>query len=149
MKTSYVNDLNTDAIGLLIERCRQVPSPQSHVVLYTPGGAVGRVPADATAVSYRNALHILLWVGMWNSTDEDESNRAWMRESWGTAERFGSAGFYPDYEAETAPERMTAAFGAAKFQRLAALKARFDPSHLFRLNQNIPSARVSPGWRWV
>jgi FAD/FMN-containing dehydrogenase len=136
-KTSYVDDLGADAVDMLIERYRQVPSPQSHVVLYTLGGAVGRVPADATAVSYRDVRHILLWVGMWNSATEDEINRVWVRESWEAAERFASGGFYPNYDAEISPERTAAAFGAVKFQRLAALKAKFDPANLFRLNQNI------------
>jgi FAD/FMN-containing dehydrogenase len=139
-KTSYVSDLNADAIELLIERYRHVPSPQSHVVLYTLGGAVGRVPADATAVSYRDARHVLLWVGMWNNAGADEPNRTWVKESWTAAEPFASGGFYPNYEAETAPQRIAAAFGESKFQRLADLKAKVDPNNLFRLNQNIPPA---------
>ncbi len=139
-KTSYVNDLGAGAVDMVIERYRQVPSPQSHVVLYTLGGAVGRVPADATAVSYRDARHILLWVGMWESAEADETNRTWVRESWAAAETFASGGFYPNYDAETSPERTAAAFGAVKFQRLAALKAKFDPANLFRLNQNVPPA---------
>jgi hypothetical protein len=137
-KTSYLKELGPEAIEVLIDRYQCSPSPPSHVVLYTLGGAVKRIDPDATAVSYRDARHILLWIGMWNSEVDDDLNRAWVRESWLAAEPFGSSGFYVNYEAEITPERVAAAYGAPKFQRLAGIKAKYDPANLFRLNQNIP-----------
>jgi FAD/FMN-containing dehydrogenase len=140
-KTSYVNELSDEAIDLLIERYQGVPSPQTHVVLYTLGGAVGRVADEATAVSYRNARHIALIVGMWADPEADEMNLRWIRECHAAVQLFTTTGFYVNYEADAAGDRIKDAYGAAKFQRLASIKAKHDPNNLFRLNQNIPPAR--------
>jgi hypothetical protein len=142
-KTSYLQDVGDGLIESLIDRYAAVPSPQTHVVLYTLGGAVNRVPDDATAVAYRDARHILLVVGMWERAEEDDRNRGWVREFWTATQPFASGGFYPNYEAEVSGERLSAAFGPAKFDRLAALKAKYDPANLFRLNQNIRA--TTPG----
>lgn len=143
-KTSFLDDVGDGLIESLIERYASVPSPQSHVVLYTLGGAVKRVPDEATAVAHRDARHIFLVVGMWERAAEDDRNRDWVRECWTATQPFAAGGFYPNYEAEVAAERLSAAFGPDKFARLAALKAKYDPANLFRLNQNIRATTSDP-----
>jgi len=136
-KTSYLQEVGDDLIERMIERYAALPSPQTHVVLYTLGGAVSQVPDDAAAVAHRDARHILLTVGMWERAEEDDRNRGWVRDFWSATQPFASGGFYPNYEAEVSVERVSTAFGPEKFARLAALKAKYDPANLFRLNQNI------------
>lgn len=143
-KTSYLQEVSGEAIDLMIERYASVPSPQSHVVLYTLGGAAGRVPQDDTAVQHRDARHAWLVIGMWPDPEEDERNMQWVREFWGAMQPFVSGGFYVNYEADTSVDRVSAAYGARKYQRLSALKAQYDPANLFRLNQNIPPAPATP-----
>jgi FAD/FMN-containing dehydrogenase len=136
-KTSYLDELGDDAIGAMVERHATAPSPYAHAVLYTLGGAVSRIGRQDTAVEYRDARHALLVVGMWSEPAEDDENIRWVREFWNVMQPFSSAGFYVNYEADAAPERVKAAYGAEKYERLVALKNKYDPANLFRLNQNI------------
>jgi FAD/FMN-containing dehydrogenase len=136
-KTSYLARLSDDAIDAMVEYHARVPSPFTHQVLYTLGGAVGRVGADDTAVAYRDARHIFIAIGMWEDAAADDENVAYVRRLWDTVRPFSSGGFYPNYEADTAPGQVEAAFGAAKYERLLALKRKYDPDNFFRLNQNI------------
>jgi FAD/FMN-containing dehydrogenase len=140
-KTSYLRDLPEEAIDTLIERYARVPSPWTHVVLYTLGGAVARVPGDRTAVAYRDARHALVLIGMWDGAGADETNLHWLREAAEAVQPFTSGGFYINYEADTAVERVSAAYGAEKYARLVRLKQQWDPANLFRLNQNIVPAK--------
>lgn len=142
-KTLYLKELNDDAINVMVERYATVPAPHTHVVVYTLGGAVGRVGPDKTAVEYRDARHAFLIVGMWTDPAEDDLNIRWVRELWDAMQPFASGGFYVNYEAETAIEKVKAAYGPRKYERLAALKAKYDPTNLFHLNQNIVPTGVS------
>jgi len=101
---------------------------------------VARVAADETAVGFRDACHALLIVGMWSEPAGDEANIRWVRQFWEKMQPFASGGFYVNYEAETGLEKVKAAYGPHKFERLAVLKTKYDPTNLFRLNQNIPPA---------
>jgi FAD/FMN-containing dehydrogenase len=141
-KTVYVDRLGADAIAVLTDLYARVPAPMSHLVVYTLGGAVARVPADRTAVGYRDARHVVIAIGMWEKAADDDANIAWVREVADALRPFASAGFYPNYEEATGAERLVAAFGADKYRRLAAVKARYDPANVFRLNQNIQPALV-------
>jgi len=121
----------------MVERYASVPAAHSHVVLYTLGGAVSRVGRDDTAVEYRDARHAFIVVGMWADATEDDKNIAWVREFWSAMQPFSSEGFYVNYEADAALERITAAYGPEKYRRLVGLKNKYDPANVFRLNQNI------------
>jgi FAD/FMN-containing dehydrogenase len=136
-KTSYLNELSDDAIDVMVERFETAPSPYSHVVLYRLGGAVNRVGSDDTAVAYRDARHVFLVVGMWSDSAQDETNIQWVRELWSAVQPFSSGGFYVNYEGDAALEQIRAAYGPEKYERLVALKNKYDPANLFRLNQNI------------
>lgn len=136
-KTSYLKELSDDAIDVLVERYAAVPAPYSHVVLYTLGGAVSRVGGDETAVAYRDARHAFLVVGMWSDSAEDDENIRWVREFWSAVQPYSSGGFYVNYEADAALEQIRVAYGPEKYERLVALKNKYDPANLFRLNQNI------------
>jgi len=139
-KALYLKELTDDAIDVMVQRYATVPAPNTHVVLYTLGGAVGRVGADETAVEYRDARHALLIVGMWTDPTEDDLNIRWVRELWNAMQPFASGGVYVNYETETGIEKVKGAYGPRKYERLAALKAKYDPTNLFHLNQNIVPA---------
>lgn len=142
-KALYLKELTDQAVNVMVERYATVPAPNTHVVLYTMGGAMARVGADETAVEYRDARHAFLIVGMWTDPAEDDLNVRWVREFWAAMQPFASGGFYPNYEAETGTEKVKDAYGPRKYERLAALKAKYDPTNLFHLNQNIVPAGVS------
>jgi FAD/FMN-containing dehydrogenase len=136
-KTSYLTDLSDEAIDTMVGRYATVPAPYTHVILYTLGGAMSRIDKDETAVAYRDARHAFLVVGMWSDCAEDEKNIRWVRDLWSAMQPFSSGGFYINYEADTGLERVEAAYGPEKYERLIAVKNKYDPVNLFRLNQNI------------
>jgi hypothetical protein len=132
--------LSLPAIEVMTEHYRTVPAPHTHVVVEHLGGAVSRVGADATAVDHRDALYNFLIVGMWTDAAVDAQVLSWVRGLWGARQPFSSGGLYVNYEAEHDRGRGQAAYSPAKYTRLAAVKATYDPTNLFRLNQNIPPA---------
>ena len=135
-KTSYLKELSDDAINTMIEHFANVPHSLTHVVIENLGGAVSRVGNDETAVDYREAVYNFLNVGMWGDAAEDEKNIRWVRELWSTMQPF-SSGAYVNYETDGEAEQVKAAYGPEKYERLVALKNKYDPANLFRLNQNI------------
>jgi FAD/FMN-containing dehydrogenase len=139
-KTVYLKELSEDAIASMTELYARVPAPNTHVVVYTLGGAVNRVPADQTAVADRDARHALIAIGMWKNPAEDEINIQWVREFADAMQPFASGGFYPNYEDAVAADRLVAAFGPEKYKRLSEVKRKYDPANIFCLNQNIRPA---------
>ena len=118
----------------------KVPSPRSVVAIEHFGGAVGRIGVDETAFNHRDALYNLLIMGMWPNPSESDTNIQWVRELWDAMQPFSSGAVYVNYlghEAEEGADRVKAAYGPEKYERLVALKNRYDPTNLFRLNQNI------------
>jgi len=136
-KTSYLARMSGEAIDAMVEYHARVPSPFTHQVIYTFGGAVARVGKDETAVGYRDARHAFVAIGMWDDAAADEEQISYVRQLWGAMQPFSSGGFYPNYEADASVGQLVSAFGAEKYQRLQALKKKYDPDNFFRLNQNI------------
>src|SRR6266508_72964 len=110
-------------------------SPRSYTIMFQLGGAVGRVPDDATAFSGRGARFAVNVNGV-ALPHEYEEQTAWVRR-FGQALRPLSAGVYMNFLGDEGQDRVRAAYGAAKYDRLAALKAAWDPDNFFRRNQNV------------
>jgi hypothetical protein len=116
------------------------PSPLCQVAIEELGGMVGRIDSDETAFAHRDKRYSLLIVGM--SPDPAESDKIcrWASEFWEAMRPFSSDGVYVNYlgqEADEGAERVKAAYGPEKYERLVALKNKYDPTNLFRRNQNI------------
>lgn len=78
--------------------------------------------------------------GSWERAEDDEANIAWAREAWQDLRRFSTGGAYINFQTgDEGPDRLQAAYGA-NLDRLAAVKAKWDPSNLFRTNRNIAPA---------
>jgi FAD/FMN-containing dehydrogenase len=125
----------------MIAWCATLPSPMCHGLLeYQLGGAVSRVDRDATAFAARDAQHAFLSLGACAEPAKAKRSAQWAREFWEAMQPFSTGGVYVNYlgrEADEGAERVRAAYGAEKYQRLLALKEKYDPTNLFRLNQNI------------
>lgn len=139
-KMVYLKDLSEAAIEMLTDMYAWNRAPFTHIVIYTLGGAVCRVKADETAVAYRDARHAVIAIGMWQDAAEDEVQIAWVREFAKRMEPFSSGGFYPNYEGDVNEDRVVAAYGPEKYERLARAKRKYDSMNVFRLNQNIRPA---------
>lgn len=139
-KTVYVDGLRPDLIRMMVEHYASVPAPNTHIVVYSLGGAVGRAAEDSAAVSHRGARHALVIIGMWENASEDDKNIRWVRELSQMLQPFARSGFYPNYDADANPDQVVNAFGAGKYAKLAAIKAKYDAANIFCLNQNIRPA---------
>jgi hypothetical protein len=137
LKTNYLKDLSDDAIDILVERYMSVPAPFSHIVVEHMGGAVSRMDQQATAYNYRDAQYNFLIVGIWHDSAEDAGNIQWVRGLWQAIQPFSTGNIYVNYESDVGVDRVQAAYGAAKYDRLVALKNTYDPTNVFQLNANI------------
>jgi FAD/FMN-containing dehydrogenase len=136
-KSCELPPLSDAMIDVLIRQSEKITSPHSAMPIFTKGGAVARVPQDATAFSNRSALHNVNIVGAWTMEDpEPERHVAWVRETWEAMQPFAS-GAYVNFMSDEPSESVRAAYGPDKYERLVALKRRYDPDNVFRHNQNI------------
>ncbi len=138
-KSSFVKTLSDDVIDLAIESANTSPSPLNVIMIEVYGGAVARVASDATAFGHRDALFNLSILAISNDPTMDDEQRAWARENWQKALPYSTGGAYVNYMSEG--EDVHSAYSDARFERLAAMKAQYDPANLFRFNQNIPPAK--------
>ncbi|HYK96351.1 MAG TPA: FAD-binding oxidoreductase [Candidatus Dormibacteraeota bacterium] len=104
------------------------------------GGAAARVPIDATAYAHRDRA-IMVNIASFYEGEEDRARRlAWVEELTGAIRRSGDEAAYVNFIADEGPARVRAAYPHGAYERLAEIKRRYDPTNLFRLNQNIPPA---------
>jgi len=140
-KSSFLQDIGDKAIDTMIAQCTTLPSPMCHGLLeYQLGGAVGRVDRAATAFAARDAQHAFVSLGVCAEPAEAKRCAQWARGFWEAMQPFSTGGVYVNYlgrEVDEGAERVRAAYGVEKYQRLLALKEKYDPTNLFRLNQNI------------
>jgi FAD/FMN-containing dehydrogenase len=133
--------LGDDFVDLLLAQTNfPSPSPLSRIVIEHLGGAVARVPAAATAFVHRAAPFDLIVIAGGFRPEETDKNFAWARGVSSAMRPFMSGGAYVNYlGADADADTVRAAYGPA-WERLAALKAKYDPDNVFRLNQNIRPA---------
>jgi hypothetical protein len=128
----YIGSLEDDLIERLIEAYQAPPTPLCAIVFEPLGGAVNRVPVDATAFHLRTGEVNLVVVARWADAAEADKCIAWARDVMRAVEPFAIEGRYLNYI--PADEDPAAAYGAAKQSRLAAIKRKYDPAGFFRLN---------------
>jgi FAD/FMN-containing dehydrogenase len=140
-KAVYLPELPDDAIDLITKKGGERPSPLTFVDTYVNGGAMARVPEQDTPLDDRSAPYMVAVVGLWDDAADNEANIAWVRETWREISEFGS-GTYLNFTGladEDASTPVEAAFGS-NLQRLAEIKAKYDPGNFFRRNNNVVPA---------
>jgi FAD/FMN-containing dehydrogenase len=137
-KSTYLREFPDAAVDVAIDYANRTQSPLSAVVIEYYGGAVSRVPADATAFPHREANFNILILAQWQAASEDAQHMQWARAAWDAFQPWASnAIFMNALSAGEDPQAVRDAYGA-NYARLAALKTQFDPTNRFRMNQNIP-----------
>ena len=138
-KSHKLGPLTDAIIDVIAEHCTQITSPMSTVPIFSFGGVVARVPADATAFPNRDAAHDINIVASWLPGGVDEADRHidWVRRFFGALEPH-SRGMYVNFVSDDAGDRIRAAYSEQQWRRLTALKSKYDPSNFFRMNANIP-----------
>jgi hypothetical protein len=138
-KTAFVPSLTDEAIAVHLEHGPKVPALQSAMHLYPIDGAVHDVAPDATAFACRDAGFAAVIAGMWPEPTDNEANVAWVRGYYEALAPHSTEGGYVNFMAGDDQHRIRANYGA-NYDRLAAVKATYDPDNLFRHNQNIAPA---------
>ncbi len=140
-KSIYVNYLSDAVIDSLLSAAADCPSPHSNIDIWPMGGAVGRIAANASAFGRRDLPYMIGIEANWEAPGEDAPNIAWTRALWADLHRFSSGGVYLNFPGlgEEGDALVRAGYGE-NYARLAALKRTYDPTNLFRMNQNIRPA---------
>jgi FAD/FMN-containing dehydrogenase len=142
-KSHDFSELSDQAIDIIAAYAEGIPTPETEIFLAHLGGAVGRVPIEATAYPHRGTRFVLNVHARWREPSADAANIAWARQFFETAAPHAAGGVYVNFMTAEESPRLPAAYGP-NYARLAELKRRFDPDNLFRLNQNISPAAMSP-----
>jgi FAD/FMN-containing dehydrogenase len=137
-KSSWLRGLEGEAIQTLLHAHEQAVSPETKIQLYHFGGAVARVARDETAFPHRDAPFLLNVAARWTDPTESELHIEWARELHEAMRPFATGGVYVNFLGEEGHDRVRAAYGGRTYERLVELKRAYDPTNLFRINQNIP-----------
>lgn len=139
-KSEYLPRIDAALCEKVIEHAARIRSPYSSVILFQMEGALNRLSQDYSPVGNRDARYLLNIAASWEQPDDDESNIDWTRRAWHDMKRFSTGGTYINFLTDDdGVERTEAALGGA-IQRLARIKARWDPQNVFRTNRNITPA---------
>ncbi|MFN2526418.1 MAG: FAD-binding oxidoreductase [Actinomycetota bacterium] len=136
-KAEYLSGLPDEAIAVLVDFLGTITSPLSDFKFPYLGGAIGRVGEDDTAYGHRDAPFILNINSRWADPEDSDRHIEWTRALWQAMQPYSGGGTYTNFMSADDGDRIEDSYGSAKYQRLAELKRRYDPTNLFRLNQNI------------
>jgi len=139
-RADFFNEISDDAIAIHQEFGEALPTPHSTMHLYPIDGAVHRVSPEATAFAYRDAG----WAGVIVGVDPDPANAAkikdWAVRYWDALHPTSAGGAYVNFLMEEGGDRVRASYGR-NYDRLARVKATYDPGNFFKINQNVTPAR--------
>jgi FAD/FMN-containing dehydrogenase len=141
-KADFVREIPDEAVDLHVTFAEQLPTWKSTMHLYPIDGAAGRVAKDATAWNYRDAKWGMVIVGVSSDPADNPEMIAWARAYWAALHPYSAGGAYVNMMMDSSDEgqdRVRASYGD-HYERLAQIKATYDPNNLFRVNQNITPA---------
>ncbi|MGH9197234.1 MAG: FAD-binding oxidoreductase, partial [Acidimicrobiia bacterium] len=136
VRSCDIGELSDGVIDVVADQGSQIASPVTSVALWQMGGAVARVGENESAFHGRNAGFTFNINGNSQTGEGFEAEREWARNYWSALEPFHT-GVYVNFLMEEGEERVRQAYGPEKYDRLKALKRKYDPENFFRLNQNI------------
>ncbi len=138
-KSEYLNDLSDDAINVLVEHTSKMKSLSHYAAVHIHhwGGAIKRANKDVTAFAHRNSSYVLNVIGLWLEHENANIHIAWTRDFSQVIQPFSTGQVYLNFLGDEGSTRVKAAYDAKRYDRLVALKNTYDPTNLFRLNQNI------------
>jgi FAD/FMN-containing dehydrogenase len=132
-KSEYITEIADDAIETLVAFAANMTSPQSRLAVFQLGGAIQRYDEQAMAVSHRNAEYVIAINTGWATPEDTKKQIQWTRDLWTAIRPFSSGGVYVNFlSADDGEDRVRAAYGETKFERLVQLKTKYDPQNLFQ-----------------
>jgi FAD/FMN-containing dehydrogenase len=138
-KATDISALSDDVLDLILDQTARVVSPRSGIIAWQLGGAVARVGDLETPFGSRSSGFLVDILGATDSVEGFEQERNWARDCWNALAPH-HAGAYVNWLMDEGEQRVREAYGEQRYARLQALKRRYDPENVFRLNQNIRPA---------
>ncbi len=138
-KSLYLDSLEDDCIDRILARGADRPNPWTLITTRLMGGASARVPLDSAALGGRQSPYMLSIDTGWTEKSQSGQAIAWTREFWEEMRADGAGSAYLNFvgAGEDSEDMMRASYGDENYRRLVEIKTRYDPTNLFRLNQNI------------
>ncbi len=138
-KSHFVRELPDELIDALIDSMRALGRPPGAILIESLRGGSKRIDPDSAALGYRDATFNVSVMASWIDPAFDDEQIAWARETAASIEPWAVSGGYANYmQADETLDRVAAAFGTEGFDRLRALKTRYDPGNVLHRNNNIP-----------
>ncbi len=137
IRSCNLAELNDEVVDSMADHGPRIASQQTVFSIFHLGGAVARVAEDEAAFTGRSAGHTVNVVGITQTGEGFDAEREWARGLWSALEPYHQ-NVYVNFLMEEGEERVRQAYGGEKYDRLKALKRKYDPENFFRLNQNIP-----------
>src|SRR5215218_9537982 len=138
-RTMFIDSIDRDVSQTILEHLRASEAPMRAAQIRVLGGAMARVPAEATAFAHRSSRIMVNVAAFYEGTQERPAREAWVSR-FAAALRQGEGGAYVGFLGEEGEERVREAYPESTWDRLAEIKRRYDSTNLLRLNQNIPPA---------
>jgi FAD/FMN-containing dehydrogenase len=142
-RTLFIDTLDRGVAETIVDRLQASQAQMAVTQVRVLGGAMARVPADATAFAHRARRIMVNVAALYARPEEEAQHTAWVKEYAGRLHQGDAAG-YVNFLGDEGAERIRAAYPGETWGRLRAIKAHYDPTNLFRLNQNIPPAVEEP-----
>ncbi len=139
-KSHDFKKLDDGFIRVVLEAVGRLPSPECEVFIGNLGGAINRIPANATAYPHRDVEFVMNVHTRWSDPAQDKECIAWARQLFDASTPFATGGVYVNFMPEDESQRVQKGAYGANYERLAKLKTKYDPTNLFRMNQNIKPA---------
>ncbi len=136
-RTMFLDSIDHDVAEMIVERLTSSDATMRATQLRVLGGAIARVPADATAYAHRGSRIMANVAAFYDGPEDKAVREAWVNQ-FAADLRQDDTGAYVNFLSDEGAERVRAAYPDGTWDRLSAIKARYDPTNLFRLNQNIP-----------
>jgi FAD/FMN-containing dehydrogenase len=136
-KATNLRGLPDPAIDALLDQFSRNPSRRTSITIWQLGGAASRVEPDATAYAHRDAAYAVNIPSLWEAKEDDEAVIRWTRDCFDAINAFSAGAVYVNFLGDEGEDRVRAAYRPATYDSLARIKARYDPTNFFRLNQNI------------
>ena len=142
-KADFVNELSDEAIAIHVKHAGKMPTAQSTMHLYPINGAAHETGNPDTAWSYRDAVWSEVIVGVDPDPAKKEQLTKWARDYWEALHPYSAGGAYVNFMMEDEGEDRIRATYRGNYERLAKIKAKYDPENIFRVNQNIKPAETT------
>jgi hypothetical protein len=136
-RTMFVDSIDRSAAETILDHLSASTGAMAVAQLRVLGGAMARVPVEATAFAHRLSRIMVNLAALYDKSGEKPAHEAWVTD-FAAGLQQGDRGVYVNFLGDEGPERVRAAYPGSTWDRLAAIKASYDTTNLFRLNQNIP-----------